>query len=137
MNNEEKMRELVDKLNYHTKLYDEGHPEISDKEWDDMYFELLKLEIEQNQYFPDSPTQRVNYQVVNELKKVEHNHKMLSLDKTKNIEDIAKFANGKTLLATPKLDGLTCSLHYINGKLISAETRGDGLKVLTRQKLLV
>ena len=124
--NEEKMRELVDKLNYYTKKYDEGTPEISDKDWDDMYFELLKLEIEQNQYYPDSPTQRVNYQVVNELKKVEHNHKMLSLDKTKNIEDIAKFANGQTLLATPKLDGLTCSLHYINGKLISAETRGDG-----------
>ena len=37
------MRDLIDKLNYYTKLYDEGHPEITDQEWDNLYFELKKL----------------------------------------------------------------------------------------------
>ena len=38
IHNFDTMRELIDKLNYYTRLYDEGHPAISDKEWDDMYF---------------------------------------------------------------------------------------------------
>ena len=66
-------------------------PEISDKEWDDMYFELQKLERESGIYLEDSPTQKVNFQVVNKLNKVEHNHPMLSLDKTKDIKEIQKF----------------------------------------------
>ena len=86
-----KIKELVEKLNYYTKLYDEGRPEISDKEWDDMYFELQKLERESGIYLEDSPTQRVNFQVVNKLNKVEHNHPMLSLDKTKDTNEIQKF----------------------------------------------
>ena len=53
-----KIKELVDKLNYYTKLYDEGQPQISDKEWDDMYFELVALEKETGIYLPDSPTQK-------------------------------------------------------------------------------
>ena len=77
------MQELVDKLNYYTKLYDEGNPAISDKEWDDMYFQLQDMERMTGVYLPDSPTQKVNYQVINALTKVEHNHPMLSLDKTK------------------------------------------------------
>ena len=123
----EQMRELVDKLNYLTKKYDEGNPEVSDKEWDDMYFHLLDLENQTKSFYIDSPTRAINYQVVNELKKVEHNHPMLSLDKTKSLEDVTKFANGKTMLAMTKCDGLTCSLRYLNGKLVSAETRGNGV----------
>ena len=75
---------LVDTLNYHTKLYDAGTPEISDQEWDDMYFDLQALEGSFGLYLPNSPTQRVNYDFVSELKKVKHNHPMLSLDKTKD-----------------------------------------------------
>lgn len=122
-----KIQELVDKLNYYTKLYDEGRPEISDKEWDDMYFELQKLEKESGIYLEDSPTQRVNFQVVNKLNKVEHNHPMLSLDKTKDINEIHKFVYNNDYIAMAKMDGLTCSLRYMNGKLVSAETRGNGL----------
>ena len=121
------MRELVDKLNYYTKLYDEGRPEISDKEWDDMYFELVQLEQKTQEYFEDSPTQCVNYQVVNKLNKKEHNHKMLSLDKTKETDMVSAFVGSNPYLAMAKMDGLTCSLQYKNGKLISAETRGNGL----------
>lgn len=121
------MQNLVDKLNYHTKLYDEGHPEISDKEWDDMYFQLVKMETESGTILKDSPTRKINYQVVNELQKVEHNHKMLSLDKTKDLSEVVNFSSGKTMVAMTKVDGLTCSLRYINGSLVSAETRGDGV----------
>ena len=121
-----KIQELVDKLNYYTKLYDEGRPEISDKEWDDMYFELQKIERESGIYLEDSPTQRINFQVVNKLNKVEHNHPMLSLDKTKDINEIQKFIYYNDYVAMAKMDGLTCSLKYVNGKLVSAETRGNG-----------
>ena len=122
-----KIKELVEKLNYYTKLYDEGRPEISDKEWDDMYFELQKIERESGIYLEDSPTQRINFQVVNKLNKVEHNHPMLSLDKTKDINEIQKFIYYNDYIAMAKMDGLTCSLKYVNGKLVSAETRGNGL----------
>lgn len=122
-----KIRELIDKLNYYTKLYDEGHPEISDQEWDNMYFELQKLENTYNIYFEDSPTQRINYQVVNQLNKIEHSHPMLSLDKTKDIEAIKAFIGNKDYIAMAKMDGLTCSLTYENGYLVRAETRGNGI----------
>ena len=95
----EKMRQLVDTLNYLTKKYDEGHPEVTDKEWDDKYFELFNLEQALGEYYEDSPTRRVNYQVVNELQKVEHNHKMLSLDKTKSLDDVISFANKHPMVA--------------------------------------
>ena len=125
--NECRIRELIDKLNYYTKLYDEGRPEINDKEWDDMYFELQDLENSYNIYYEDSPTQKVNFQIVNELKKVTHNHPMLSLDKTKNINEIRKFIYNNDYVAMAKMDGFTCSLKYVNGKRVSAETRGNGL----------
>ena len=124
--NQKRMRELVDKLNYFTLKYDEGKPEISDKQWDDLYFQLQDFEKTMNFSYEDSPTRKVVYQVVNELKKVKHNHKMLSLEKTKNLEDIIAFSNYHDMVMMAKLDGLTCSLKYQNGKLVSAETRGDG-----------
>ena len=121
-----KIEFLVEKLNRLTELYDKGTPEVSDKEWDDLYFELVALEQEWGYILPVSPTQKVNYTVVNELKKVKHNHPMLSLDKTKNIEEIKSFAGNKDWIAMLKMDGLTCSLLYENGRLVRAETRGDG-----------
>ena len=119
--------ELVRLLNYYTQKYDEGHPEISDKEWDDMFFELIQLEKEAGYFLQESPTQRVTYDVVNKLDKVEHNHKMLSLDKTKNIQEVVDFLGNEQVIAMCKMDGLTCSLYYKDGKLIGAETRGNGL----------
>ena len=117
---------LVAELNRHTELYDNGVPEISDKEWDDMYFELVALEHERGYILPNSPTQKVNYTVVNELQKVKHNHLMLSLDKTKDWSEFVRYFGNKDVVGMIKLDGLTCSLRYVNGKLISAETRGNG-----------
>lgn len=121
------MQDLINRLNYLTKKYDEGNAEVSDKEWDELYFELSRIEKEKGYALPDSPTQQINYQVVNELKKVEHNHKMLSLDKTKEISEIENFLGKHDYVAMAKLDGLTCSLKYENGELVLAETRGNGL----------
>ena len=124
---EDELRYLIEQLNSYTKFYDEGNPVISDKEWDDLYFKLQKMENEFEIYYEDSPTQRVNYQVVNQLNKVEHSHPMLSLDKTKSIDDIKSFVKNKTYIAMCKMDGLTCSLTYKNGYLVKAETRGNGI----------
>lgn len=121
------VRTLIDELNRLTKLYDEGNPEVSDREWDDLYFELVQLERQTGEYYEDSPTQRINYEVKNELKKVEHSHPMLSLDKTKSIDDIKSFIGNKDWIAMAKMDGLTCSLTYRDGRLVKAETRGNGL----------
>ena len=121
-----KIRELIEYLNYHTKCYDEGHPEISDTEWDRHYFKLQKLENEYSIYFNDSPTQSISYEVVNSLEKVVHNHDMLSLEKTKALNEVKDFLGAAPYLAMCKMDGLTCSLKYVNGELVSAETRGNG-----------
>lgn len=121
-----KIRELIEYLKYHTKCYDEGHPEISDVEWDRHYFELQRLEHEYSIYFNDSPTQSISYEVVNSLEKVVHNHDMLSLEKTKALNEVKDFLGNVPYLAMCKMDGLTCSLKYENGYLVSAETRGNG-----------
>lgn len=121
-----KIRELIEYLNYHTKCYDEGKPEISDMEWDIKYYELDKLEKEYSIYFNDSPTQSISYEVVNSLEKVVHNHDMLSLEKTKALKEVKDFLGNVPYLAMCKMDGLTCSLKYENGELVSAETRGNG-----------
>ena len=128
INPEAELYQLVNDLNYHTKLYDEGHPNISDKEWDDMYFRLVELERTTGIYLPESPTQKIDYQVVNELKKVKHNHPMLSLNKTKSIDEMNTFIGNKEFITMLKMDGLTCSLGYKNGRLVSAETRGNGIE---------
>ena len=124
--NEYTIRDLINKLNYYTKKYDEGNPEIGDKEWDDMYFDLQELESWTGLYFEDSPTQKVIFQEVSKLNKVEHNHPMLSLDKTKSIDAVKSFLGNKDFICMAKMDGLTCSLRYLDGKLVSAETRGNG-----------
>jgi DNA ligase (NAD+) len=122
----DRIKELTAELNRLTELYDKGMPEISDKEWDDMYFELMSLERQSGYVMLNSPTQKINYTVVNELQKVKHSHPMLSLDKTKNIEEIKSFVGNKDWIAMLKMDGLTCSLLYEGGRLVKAETRGDG-----------
>ena len=123
------MKNLVNILNNATKFYDQGLPTMSDLEWDSLYFDLLQKEKELGYALPDSPTKKVVYSFVNNLEKIEHNHPMLSMDKTKEYDEILTTLNEyKThpLLLMAKLDGLTCSLTYEGGKLVRAETRGNG-----------
>lgn len=126
MNPAEKIQQLIEYLNFHTRLYDEGKPIITDLEWDKKYFELQELEKEYSIYFNNSPTQTISYEIVNSLEKVVHNHDMLSLEKTKDPIEIKDFLGNEPYLAMCKMDGLTCSLKYENGFLVSAETRGNG-----------
>lgn len=122
-----KMKELVILLNKHRdNYYNKQKPTISDKEYDDLFDKLKELEKETGIVMSNSPTITVGYEVKSELKKVRHNHPMLSLDKTKSEEDLVRFLNNHDGLVMLKLDGLTVSLRYLDGKLVSAETRGNG-----------
>ena len=123
----DRVKELVEQLNYHRNLYyNESRSEISDFEYDQLFDELAKLEEKTGLILSVSPTQTVGYEVKSSLNKVAHNHPMLSLDKTKSVDDVIKFLGGRDGICMAKMDGLTCSLRYLNGELVSAETRGNG-----------
>ena len=119
----------IELLNRWQDAYDKGRPLVSDKEYDDLYFKLCEYEANTGEISPDSPTQKIRYEVVSELKKVKHEYQpMLSLDKTKDIEEVKEFLGDKEWIAMLKLDGLTCRLTYEGGKLVRAETRGNGIE---------
>lgn len=123
----EQIIEVINKLNKATYSYEQGNSSMSDKEWDDLYFWLKQAELETGIILPNSPTQKIIYPIkVDKLTKVKHNHLMLSLDKTKSIDEVSSFLGKQPYIAMCKMDGLTCSLRYLNGKLVSAETRGNG-----------
>lgn len=124
----ERMKELINTLNNASNAYYNQSPIMSDYEWDKLYDELATLEYVTEIVLADSPTHNVGYSVADELKEVAHNHPMLSLDKTKSVEELIDFVGNKNCFLSVKADGLTTSLHYINGKLIGAETRGDGVR---------
>ena len=126
MNLLEEIKMQIAQLNMWTKAYEEGHPIVSDKKWDEAYFRLADLENKANIHLPNSPTQKVVYEVQTELKKVTHNHPMLSADKTKDWDKFVQYFGDKDVVGMLKLDGLTLSLRYVDGHLVSAETRGDG-----------
>ena len=126
MTEETKLLNLIDLANNLTRDYDLGHPTVSDESWDNLYFQIQELEEKLGIYYKHSPTQHIPYDVVNQLNKVEHGHKMLSLQKTKELSEIEKFLDNSDSLIMLKMDGLTCSLTYIDGELVSAETRGNG-----------
>ena len=134
----EYIEELRRKIRYHDYLYYVlNQPEISDYEYDKLYRELKELEEKYPEFITsDSPTQRVSGEVVKEFKQVKHTSPMLSLDNTyseKEIYDwaerISKYVPLKELefIVEPKLDGLSCTIHYVDGKLHTAATRGDGM----------
>lgn len=127
MTEETKLLNLIDLANNLTRDYDLGHPTVSDENWDNLYFQIQELEERLGIYYKHSPTQHIPYDVVNQLNKVEHGHKMLSLQKTKDLSEIEKFLDNSDSLIMLKMDGLTCSLTYVDGELVSAETRGNGI----------
>lgn len=123
------IRTMIERLNDASKAYYNGLPIMNDKEWDDLYDELVELENATGLIFNDSPTQNVGYETLDKLKEVKHRHPMLSLKKTKSIKDIEKFAQSynSEIDLSLKCDGLTTSLEYNNGTLVKAETRGNGI----------
>lgn len=127
MDKTKRIKQLTKLLNeYRDAYYNRGESIISDYDYDNLFDELQKLEEETGIILSNSPTQTVGYEVKSQLEKVKHSHPMLSLGKTKSVNDLIKFYNGKNCIISLKMDGLTVLNTYDNGELIQSETRGDG-----------
>lgn len=123
-----RMEELVAQLNKAARVYYQESNEIMpNQEYDQLYDELEALEKELGITLSNSPTVNVGYEVVSGLPKEEHPKPMLSLDKTKSIDDLKSWLGDKEGILSWKLDGLTIVLTYEDGKLAKAVTRGDGV----------
>lgn len=122
-----RMKELVKTLNEAARVYYvEGNEIMSNFEYDRLYDELQALEKETGVVLSGSPTQRVGFEVLSELPKERHKSPMLSLDKTKSVEELAAWLGDKEGLLSWKMDGLTVVLTYRDGELKKAVTRGNG-----------
>ncbi len=122
-----RMRELVELLNRAGRAYYQEAREIMDNyEYDKLYDELLNLEKETGTTLSGSPTVHVGYEVLSDLPKERHETLMLSLDKTKEVEDLKEWVGDHKTLLSWKLDGLTIVLTYREGRLFKAVTRGNG-----------
>ena len=120
------MRQLIDQLNRASNSYYGGLGEkMTDYEWDAKFDELKRLEQEAGIVLPDSPTQNVSDGESNGQRET-HEFPALSLAKTKQPEDIVKWAEGKPVWLSWKLDGLTLVVTYDNGRLTKVVTRGNG-----------
>lgn len=122
-----RMRELIPMLSGAARAYYQESREImTNLEYDRLYDELLRLEEETGTIFAGSPTQKVGYEVLSELPKERHERPMLSLNKTKSVEELAEWLGDQKGLLSWKMDGLTVVLTYEGGKLSKAVTRGNG-----------
>ena len=122
-----RIRELIGTLRAAGRAYYQESREImSNFEYDKLYDELVSLEKETGIVFANSPTQNVGYEVVSALPKERHEKPMLSLNKTKSVEELADWLGGQTGLLSWRMDGLTIVLTYQNGTLVKAVTRGNG-----------
>jgi DNA ligase (NAD+) len=127
MNKIQQIKELTKQLNqYRNEYYNQNKPSVPDSTYDKLFDELSLLEKETNFILSNSPTQSVGYSVVSKLQKVTHKIPLLSLDKTKSIDELNKWRNNKDILLMFKGDGLTIEVDYENGQLIEASTRGNG-----------
>lgn len=136
------MRELVDRLNETAyEYYTLDAPSISDKEWDQMYDELVALERETGERLPDSPTRRVGGEILKAFEPHTHLSRLWSMGKAQSIAALEEWAQRAekqreaanaelppiTYVVEHKFDGLTINLTYENGELIGAATRGNGI----------
>ena len=127
MDKKKRIKELVEILNKAAKSYYVDAVEIMPNiEYDKLYDELLELEKETNVVLSNSPTQNVGYEIAGELPKKAHESPMLSLDKTKSVEDLREWLGDNKALLSWKMDGLTIVLTYRDGELAEAVTRGNG-----------
>lgn len=128
MEKQQRVKELVEILGEAARAYYQEDREVmSNKEYDALYDELAALEKETGIVLAGSPTVNVGYEVLSELEKVPHDSPMLSLDKTKNPEDLREWLGTQKGMLSWKMDGLTVVLTYRHGKLAQAVTRGNGM----------
>ena len=132
---EKEIKELREKIEYHSrKYYVEDAPEISDYEYDKMFYTLVRLE-EENPEFADvnSPTRRVGGKALDKFEKITHTYPLKSLSDVFSYDELGDFVR-KIKTDYPdvefsvecKIDGLSVAIHYENGELIYGATRGDG-----------
>lgn len=122
----ELMRQLVERLNQASDAYYNGSGELmTDYEWDQLFDQVKQLENETNLILENSPTNNVSADSIAGNKEP-HEYLALSLAKTKKVEDLVKWSEGKPIWLSWKLDGLTLVVTYNKGKLIKVVTRGDG-----------
>ena len=122
------LKELTAEMHMAAKAYYSSNKEImSNKEWDEKYDKLAALEEKLGIVLPESPTHSVGFKVISSLDKVKHEVPALSLDKTKEREQLVEWLNGKIGALSWKMDGLTVVATYENGQLKQAVTRGNGI----------
>lgn len=122
-----RMRELVSILNQASRAYYQESREImTNQQYDDLYDELSALEEETGVVMASSPTVNVGYEVLSDLVKETHPERMLSLDKTKDQDQLVSWLGDQRGVLSWKLDGLTIVLTYRGGRLYKAVTRGNG-----------
>ena len=136
------MRELVDWLNETAyQYYTLDDPTVSDREWDEKYDELVRMERETGVRMPDSPTRRVGDAVLPYFEPHAHLARLWSMDKAQSVDALRDWARRAEKLRAEanadlpapeyvvehKFDGLTINLTYENGQLVGAATRGNGI----------
>lgn len=127
MNKRDRIKELIEILNQASRAYYQESQEImTNYEYDALYDELTELEEETGIVLSNSPTVNVGYEVLSELPKEAHPSRMLSLDKTKDVEQLKSWLGNQDGILSWKLDGLTIVLTYDGGRLQKAVTRGNG-----------
>ena len=132
---EERINVLKKQIEYHNdRYYNQDDAEITDYEYDQLMQELKTLERDFPEFkTPDSPTQKVGGTAKRELRKVEHDVPVISLQDGFSQEEIRNFYDrvvqelGQTsFVVEKKIDGLSVVLRYHDGALTEAVTRGDG-----------
>lgn len=127
MDKTDRIKELIVKLNEASKAYYQEDREImSNLEYDQLYDRLVTLEKETGIVFSNSPTVKVGYEILSELPKEKHAAPMLSLDKTKSVDELKQWLSDREGVLSWKMDGLTVVLTYNEGVLVKAVTRGNG-----------
>ena len=126
MDKTQQMQQLIERLNQASEAYYNGQGELmTDYEWDALFDELKRLEDETGTVLPDSPTAKVSEDHIAGQKEV-HEFPALSLAKTKQVTDVEKWAEGRPIWISWKLDGLTLVVTYDGGRLTKVVTRGNG-----------
>ena len=129
------MKELVELLNrYAYEYYTKDAPSVSDSEYDQLYRELVELEIAHpDEILPESPTHRVGGVVLKGFTKYQHQYPLYSLQDAFSREELEAFDQrvrkefpSISYVCELKIDGLSISLTYENGVLVTGATRGDG-----------
>ena len=125
----QRMKDLITELYWaDIAYYKHDRPIMTDREYDQLYDELLAMEKQSGVVLSGSPTRKVSGEILEELAQVNHSRPMLSARKTKSVDDVANFASGQPVVVSWKMDGLTLVLRYENGKFQQAITRGrEGL----------